>query len=153
MTINVMESKLAGKGKPEKCEDGIVVTNHYVAVVDGSTGKTSYRHFHGASNGRMAMLMITSFIATHASPDMTLSEFCHALTLYIRQVYRITDVMAQMKAHPEDRLTASVALYSCKHNSVWLIGDCQAIVDGQYYSNSKPSEYYCCPLKKMKDKN
>ncbi len=45
-----------------------------------------------------------------------------------------------MKEHPEERLTASAILYSRTRNEVWMVGDCQAIIDGKLYENGKPYE-------------
>jgi glycerophosphoryl diester phosphodiesterase len=45
-----------------------------------------------------------------------------------------------MKAHPHERLCASVVVYSRAKQEVWMIGDCQCMVDGTRYSNDKPFE-------------
>lgn len=45
-----------------------------------------------------------------------------------------------LSEHPEERLTASLAIFSKFHNQVWMIGDCQCIVDGKFYGNPKPTE-------------
>ena len=46
----------------------------------------------------------------------------------------------RLKEHPEERLTASAILYSRTRNEVWMVGDCQAIIDGKLYENGKPYE-------------
>ena len=38
--MKVIESKIEGKKSPESCEDGLVVTADFIAVIDGSTSKT-----------------------------------------------------------------------------------------------------------------
>lgn len=138
--VNVIERKLEGKHNMETCEDAIVLTPHFVAVIDGSTSKTTFRHYHGASNGRMAMTIIKNYIEREATPDMTVDSFCRGVTGYISQVYRVSQNLQRMELHPEERLTASVAIYNCKRKEVWMIGDCQAIVDCVYYNNDKPDE-------------
>jgi len=36
----IIESKIVGKKSQESCEDGMVVTDDFIAVIDGSTSKT-----------------------------------------------------------------------------------------------------------------
>lgn len=49
-------------------------------------------------------------------------------------------VTTTMKLHPEERITASAILYSKARREVWMVGDCQAIIDGKLYENGKPYE-------------
>ena len=46
----------------------------------------------------------------------------------------------QLRLHPEERLTASAIIYSNQKKEVWMVGDCQAIINGKLYDNSKPYE-------------
>lgn len=45
-----------------------------------------------------------------------------------------------LAGHPEERLTASAIVYSCRRNELWLVGDCQALVGNRLYTNAKPYE-------------
>ena len=38
--MKIIESKIVGKKSQEACEDGMVVTDDFIAVIDGSTSKT-----------------------------------------------------------------------------------------------------------------
>ena len=38
--MDIIESSIIGKKSPEACEDGMVVTDDFIAVIDGSTSKT-----------------------------------------------------------------------------------------------------------------
>ena len=58
----------------------------------------------------------------------------------IANEYAKLGITAQMTAHPEERLTASAIIYSHQRQEVWMVGDCQAIIDNKYYDNSKPFE-------------
>ena len=55
-------------------------------------------------------------------------------------MYEKLGVEERLKKHPEERLTASAILYSRTRNEVWMVGDCQAIIDGKLYENGKPYE-------------
>ena len=139
--MKVIESKIEGKKSPESCEDGLVVTADFIAVIDGSTSKTPYHLSPDMKNGRYAMVLISEYIQHKLKPESTVEDFCEGVTSYIyNKVYRQQGIEEQMQAHPEERLTASAILYSKARNEVWMVGDCQAIIDGKLYENNKPFE-------------
>lgn len=139
--MKVIESKIEGKKSPESCEDGLVVTADFIAVIDGSTSKTPHHLSPDMKNGRYAMVLISEYIQHELKPESTVEDFCEGVTSYIyNKVYRQQGIEEQMQAHPEERLTASVILYSKAKNEVWMVGDCQAIIDGKLYENNKPFE-------------
>lgn len=139
--MKVIESKIEGKKSPESCEDGLVVTADFIAVIDGSTSKTPHHLSPDMKNGRYAMVLISEYIQHELKPESTVEDFCEGVTSYIyNKVYRQQGIEEQMQAHPEERLTASAILYSKTKNEVWMVGDCQAIIDGKLYENNKPFE-------------
>lgn len=139
--MKVIESKIEGKKSPESCEDGLVVTADFIAVIDGSTSKTPHHLSPDMKNGRYAMVLISEYIQHELKPESTVEDFCEGVTSYIyNKVYRQQGLEEQMQAHPEERLTASAILYSKAKNEVWMVGDCQAIIDGKLYENNKPFE-------------
>lgn len=139
--MKVIESKIEGKKSPESCEDGLVVTADFIAVIDGSTSKTPHHLSPDMKNGRYAMVLISEYIQHELKPESTVEDFCEGVTSYIyNKVYRQQGIEEQMQAHPEERLTASAILYSNAKNEVWMVGDCQAIIDGKLYENNKPFE-------------
>lgn len=139
--MKVIESKIEGKKSPESCEDGLVVTADFIAVIDGSTSKTPHHLSPDMKNGRYAMVLISEYIQHELKPESTVEDFCEGVTSYIyNKVYRQQGIEEQMQAHPEERLTASAILYSKASNEVWMVGDCQAIIDGKLYENNKPFE-------------
>lgn len=139
--MKVIESKIEGKKSPESCEDGLVVTADFIAVIDGSTSKTPHHLSPDMKNGRYAMVLISEYIQHELKPESTVEDFCEGVTSYIyNKVYRQQGIEEQMQAHPEERLTASAILYSKAKNEVWMVGDCQAIIDEKLYENNKPFE-------------
>lgn len=139
--MKVIESKIEGKKSPESCEDGLVVTADFIAVIDGSTSKTPHHLSPDMKNGRYAMVLISEYIQHELKPESTVEDFCEGVTSYIyNKVYRQQGIEEQLQAHPEERLTASAILYSKAKNEVWMVGDCQAIIDGKLYENNKPFE-------------
>lgn len=137
--MNIVETFIKGKRDAAHCEDGIVLTPHYAAVIDGSTSKTPFCLSPTMRNGRYAMTLISEYIG--AMPhDATCGDFCKGITQVIADEYRRAGVHDRMEAHPEERLCASAIVYSDVRHEVWMVGDCQAIVDGTFYDNAKPYE-------------
>lgn len=139
--MKIIESSIIGKKSPEACEDGMVVTDDFIAVIDGSTSKTPKHLNPDMKNGRYAMMLISEYIREELKADASVDDFCQGVTAYIyNKVYEKLGVEERLKEHPEERLTASAILYSRTRNEVWMVGDCQAIIDGNLYENGKPYE-------------
>lgn len=139
--MKIIESSIKGKKSPEACEDGMVVTDDFIAVIDGSTSKTPKHLNSDMKNGRYAMMLITEYIREELKADASADDFCQGVTAYIyNKVYEKLGVEERLKEHPEERLTASAILYSRTRNEVWMVGDCQAIIAGKLYENGKPYE-------------
>ena len=139
--MKIIESSIIGKKSSEACEDGMVVTDDFIAVIDGSTSKTPKHLNPDMKNGRYAMMLISEYIREELKADASVDDFCQGVTAYIyNKVYEKLGVEERLKEHPEERLTASAILYSRTRNEVWMVGDCQAIIDGKLYENGKPYE-------------
>lgn len=139
--MKIIESSIIGKKSQEVCEDGMVVTDDFIAVIDGSTSKTPKHLNPDMKNGRYAMMLISEYIREELKADASVDDFCQGVTAYIyHKVYEKLGVEERLKEHPEERLTASAILYSRTRNEVWMVGDCQAIIDGKLYENGKPYE-------------
>lgn len=140
--MKIIESIIIGKQSQETCEDGLVITDDFIAVIDGSTSKTPKHLSPDMKNGRYAMTLISQYIQQELKADASIDDFCQGITEYIRsRVYEPMGITEQIWLHPEERLTASAIVYSDKRKEVWMVGDCQAIIDGELYDNSKPYEH------------
>ena len=139
--MKIIESSIIGKKSQKACEDGMVITDDFIAVIDGSTSKTPKHLNPDMKNGRYAMMLISEYIREELKADASVDDFCQGVTAYIyNKVYEKLGVEERLKEHPEERLTASAILYSRTRNEVWMVGDCQAIIDGKLYENGKPYE-------------
>ena len=135
--MKIIESSIIGKKSPEACEDGMVVTDDFIAVIDGSTSKTPKHLNPDMKNGRYAMMLISEYIREELKADASVDDFCQGVTAYIyNKVYEKLGVEERLKKHPEERLTASAILYSRTRNEVWMVGDCQAIIAGNLLPGS-----------------
>ena len=138
--MTIIENKVEGKESPATCEDGIAVSDDFIAVVDGSTSKTPHHISPNMSNGRYAMQLIKKCVVT-MPPNLSCHEFCDLVTQCIRNTCESAGTsIAQLRQHPEERLTASAAVFSRVRQEVWLVGDCQCLIDTRYAGNPKPSE-------------
>ena len=139
--MKIIESNIIGKKSQETCEDGLVMTDDFIAVIDGSTSKTPKHLSPYMKNGRYAMMLISEYIREELKAEASVDDFCQGVTAYIyNKVYEKLGVEERLKEHPEERLTASAILYSRTRNEVWMVGDCQAIIAGNLYENGKPYE-------------
>ena len=136
--MQIIEKSVIAKNPKKKSEDGIVVTDDFVAVIDGSTSKSDYRHSWLHSNGRHAMMLVSRYI--RRMPKTTSSEeFMRGVTAYIRKHYK-KSMLQRLAEHPEDRLTYSAVIFSRLNREVWMIGDCQCLINGELFDNPKPAE-------------
>lgn len=144
--MKVIEKQIIGKNPKKKPEDGIVVTDNFIAVIDGSTSKATERVSRWYSNGRLCMKVISRFIRK-APANITIDAFLKGVTEAVRKKYssKRLDFYAQ---HPEERITASCIVYSRLQRQLWIIGDCQCLVgktgcnddEYEYFDNPKPYE-------------
>ena len=135
--MNIIESQTVGKHSLADCEDAVVATPDFVAVIDGSTSKTPHKFHPQMSNGRLCM-MATSHFVRQMPADLSLPQFCGQVTAHIHALYPADDT--PMKTRPQERLCASAVVYSALRHEVWMVGDCQCMINGQVFRNDKPYE-------------
>ncbi len=117
-----------------------MATDSHVAVIDGSTSKAAVQLSSSMRNGRLAMMLVSE-VLEHLSPTATCQEFCEQVTRHISDCYIRHQISPdRLTSHPEERLTASVAVYSLSHDEVWMVGDCQCLAGDTLYDNPKPEE-------------
>ena len=141
--IRIIEQQAIGKKSQEACEDGIVATDSFVAVIDGSTSKTAISYHPTMSNGRFAMTEVCRLIAEDLPANASVETFCDRATQRLHQCY--TDCHADLKRleeHPVERTTCSAVVYNTQRRELWMVGDCQVlnVTTGEHYENNKPYE-------------
>ena len=117
-----------------------MATDDYVAVIDGSTSKSPLRLRNDMTNGRLASTTIAAFI--QGMPyDLDCDQFCCDVTRHIRQLYSSLDIdRLTLSNQAETRMTASAIIYSIHRKEIWMVGDCQCLVNSQPFTNEKPTE-------------
>ena len=84
------------------------------------------------------MKLITRYI-NKMKKDTSCHQFCVGVSSYIFKQYKKSE-LERLIEHPEERLTASVIVYSRLRREIWMVGDCQCLTNGAYYDNPKPDE-------------
>ena len=136
--MEIIDKTIIAKNPKRKSEDGIVVTTDFAAVIDGSTSKSDYRHSWLRSNGRYAMQLTARYIR-RMPKDTTCEGFLRGVTAYIRKHYK-KSMLPRLAEHPEDRLTCSAIVFSRLNREIWMVGDCQCLINGELFDNPKPAE-------------
>lgn len=136
--MNILEQNITPKNPAKKSEDGIVVTPDFIAVIDGSTSKATRRYSLFSSNGRLAMQIVARTLR-RVPKSISMAQFCLTVTQNIRKRYRHRD-LPYLAEHAEERMAASAVVFSRLRREVWMIGDCQCLINGELYENPKPYE-------------
>lgn len=71
--------------------------------------------------------------------NITSEGFLRGVTAFIRKHYR-KSMLPRLAEHPEDRLTCSAVIYSRLNREIWMVGDCQCMINGELFDNPKPAE-------------
>lgn len=134
--MEIIEYKIEGKSRDKRlCEDEAVITDSFAAVIDGVTSKSDFR-YKGKSTGRLAADFVKE-VLTEAMPEAGIEEVIAACRRKWEAFYEEADF-------PYERASmgpqAAAAIYSAFYRKIWLIGDCQAMVDGVHYMVPKKSD-------------
>lgn len=128
MGIRVSEHFVEAKFAERVCEDVIVVTDHFAAVIDGASDATGLS-IDGKTGGRFAAEVIERAIHELA-PDADARVFADTLAAALSSA-----VTASIGEVGDDIRwpVAVVACASAHRREVWRIGDCNVVVDGRTF--------------------
>ena len=136
MSFSILDRFILGKGPdPSKCEDRIVCTEHFAAVIDGATSKSDL-DLGDKTQGLLAGELIDLELQQLAR-DATADVFIQQVNARFQAFYQQRDLLETVVENPVDRLNASIAVYSDARKEVWLIGDCQCLIGQQHETNEK----------------
>lgn len=130
--MRIIESFICGKKNiPELCEDGLVITDKIIAVIDGVTAKGK-RKWQGKSSGCYAKEVLVEYLK-NADYKMTADALVSKLNelLCPRHNEEIYDL--PLEEYPR----AAIILYNDFYKEIWSYGDCQCIIDGEIYTHEK----------------
>ena len=93
-----------------RCEDGMVFSGDFAAVVDGATSKSSLT-FGSSTPGRIAKELVCDAIRGLA-PDASAQDAVAHIDQHIHDWYRQRGVTEEMRANVVQRCSAVTAIYS-----------------------------------------
>lgn len=117
------------------CEDRLVLYEDFVAVIDGATAKGQLL-WNGHTSGFRAAQIIENVLHKLAA-RATIYDFTESATEAIRNYYNSFNRTSIVAKKNEERLTASVVVFSRQRREIWMIGDCIFRINGINYRNDK----------------
>lgn len=134
--MKLLEKFIKGKAFDENlCEDGFYFSEDFVVVVDGATSK-SKRNFDGKSSGKVATEIALESVKKFKF-DICARQAVDIITNEIAIFYKKRGVFEEFDKNQLERASASIVIYSCHRKEIWMVGDCQALVDSEQISNNK----------------
>lgn len=128
----------ARTGKPSDNEDAYFINNHFAGVIDGVTNTTD-QLFTNETPGRLAANTIKEAMQTLKGNE-DIHGIIKSINEHLQSLFRDLNICNEVKDKPYMRPSATMAIYSKFHRKVWLIGDCQCLIDDQIYQNEVPMD-------------
>jgi hypothetical protein len=136
MAIKILEKFILGKkNNPDLCEDGLVIINNYISIIDGVTSKGNIL-WNNKPSGVYAKEILTEAIK-NMSDNLTAEEAINYLNLEIEKEYEKHNIYEYVKENPEERIQANLVIFSIKRNEIWAFGDCQMLINNKYFHEEK----------------
>ncbi len=125
--MEIKEKFIQGKKEDfSLCEDALYISDDFIAVIDGVTGKSG-KTYGSLTGGKAAAMAVEK--ALDKLPRDAESELCvEMLTKAVASVYNDNDY---------GDAAASVIVYSDYRKEVWSIGDCQCIINNELFLHEK----------------
>ncbi|MBR4545484.1 MAG: toll/interleukin-1 receptor domain-containing protein [Oscillibacter sp.] len=125
------EKVVAKDGSGSVCGDAIVKTPYYIAVIDGATPKGEMLWDGKPGDVYVAQLLKDAIISMPY--DMKAADAIEYLNAKIRDCY----ATGWENLPPEERLQASVVIFSVYRREIWGFGDCKFRINQINYDNNK----------------
>lgn len=130
--MNIIEKQLIGKKVYQTlCEDGIFISEDFIAVIDGVTSKGNLL-WDGKKSGVYAKNLIMDYLKSIPF-DASCMEVLNGIN---RLFYKECDKRKIIDSINE-YLRASIIIYSRYYKEIWSYSDCQCIINNQYYLHKK----------------
>lgn len=136
MSVKIIESFIKGKkNNKELCEDGLVITENYISIIDGVTSKGNTLWQNMTSGVYVKKLLINAI--NNMSPNLNAEDSIIYLNTLIKEEYEKSNMYEYVKEYPEERLQANLIVFNISKNEIWMWGDCQALINKKLYHKEK----------------
>ncbi|CAG7647450.1 hypothetical protein ACFQI7_20200 [Paenibacillus allorhizosphaerae] len=134
--MEVIEASVLSKtGDPQTCEDRYCVTEDYACVIDGATD-VSGKRYNGRTSGQVISGVIAETIPMLPA-DADIREIIDIINETLIRYYKAQEMYDSVTESPYTRPTAAMILYSRSRHTVWMVGDCQCMIDEEAHTNPK----------------
>lgn len=128
--MKIIESFIASKyGDMSLCEDGLFINDKYIAVIDGVTQKGELS-WDGHASGFYAKELLIKAL-DRLNGDEPPEQVFKLLNKILYEQYR--DRIDYFREHTQERLRATIVIYSQVYKQIWCFGDCQYMINGRAY--------------------
>ena len=130
--MKLLEQFLCGKeNRIDTCEDGIVIGEHLIAVIDGVTAK-GCRLWDEKTSGCYAKCVLEQYLKQDVGRK-GYDELLEDLDLILHEIVS----KEPDDFPPEEYPRASIIIYNDYYNEIWSYGDCQCMINETIYNHSK----------------
>ena len=130
--MKIIEHFICGKyNKPDICEDGIVIGNNLIAVIDGVTCKGK-RLWENMSSGCFAKMILQKYLRKDIA-NQNAEELLENLDIILNTKLREQKDDVKIEDYPR----ASIIIYNNIYKEIWSYGDCQCSINGKVYDHTK----------------
>ena len=131
--MRIIENFIKGKRKEQsKCEDGYIIKDNFIAVVDGVTAKGNHLWEGMYSSGCYAKNRILEYLKGNVE-NQNAQELFSNLSNVLKEAY-FSEMEEDIK---EERLRACIMVYNGFYREIWSYGDLQCMIDETFYQDSK----------------
>lgn len=131
--MKVIEEFIEGKRKDQSmCEDGYIIKDNFIAVVDGVTAKGNHLWEGMYSSGCYAKNKILEYLKGNVEKQNAQELFTN-LSNVLKETY-FSEMKDDIKV---ERLRACIIVYNGFYNEIWSYGDMQCMIDSDVYQDSK----------------
>lgn len=131
--MEIIESYIEGKVGNQKCDDGLFINDNFISVIDGVTSKGNLL-WEGKKSGEFAKEIICKELE---NMNKEIDAFSAITQLNEAILKNYGDRYSIVKQHFEERVAATIIIFSKFRNEIWIFGDCQCLVNGKYANNPK----------------
>lgn len=119
--MEIVEKCIFGKKvNAADCEDGLVIKDSIIAVVDGATSKTQ-KKFDNLASGAFARKILCNVLKQPETEKLNSEELFSKLTESLKENSDKWHNVLAFEEYPR----ASVIIYNNLFGEVWSYGDCQ----------------------------
>jgi len=132
LAMNIIEKFLESKfDNPNLCEDGIFHNESFIAVIDGVTPKGVIR-WNNQSSGYHAKELLLMGLSQLSGLETAEQAFKFLNSILHREYGEKAEYFL---SNPEERLQATLVIYSIYHKQIWCFGDCQYMINELIFTN------------------